>query len=60
MSTRVHGCMVVPTSHAIVGETFTKLIPHNEEHGEWKSSQLAKLLHKQNEKRSHTCKDKTG
>ena len=35
----------VPTSHSIVGEPLTELIPHNEEHGEWKGSQLAKLLH---------------
>ena len=33
------------TSHAIVGEPFTELIPHNEEHREWKGSQLAELLH---------------
>jgi hypothetical protein len=32
------------TSHAIVGEPFTEFIPHNEEHREWKGSQLAELL----------------
>ncbi len=32
------------TAHAIVGEPFTELIPHNEEHREWKGSQLAELL----------------
>jgi hypothetical protein len=32
------------TIHAIVGEPFTELIPHNEEHREWKGSQLAELL----------------
>ena len=34
----------VPTSHSIVGEPLTELIPHNEEYGEWKGSQLAELL----------------
>ena len=34
----------IPTSHSIVGEPLTELIPHNEEYGEWKGSQLAELL----------------
>ena len=33
------------TSHAIVAEPFTELIPHNEEHREWKGSQFAELLY---------------
>ena len=32
------------TSHAIVAEPLTELIPHNEEYREWKCSQLAELL----------------
>ena len=50
----MHSAVSVPardclTSHAIVGEPFTELIPHNEEHREWKRSQLAELLYRQKE-----------
>ena len=36
------------TTHAIVGEPLTELTPHNEEHREWKGSQLAELLYQLN------------
>ena len=43
----------VPTSHSIVGEPLTELIPHNEEYREWKGSQLAELLWIQRKKKTY-------
>ena len=36
------------TSHAIVGESFTELIPHNKEHRKRKLAQLPELLERVN------------
>ena len=41
----VHMCARAPTSHAIVREALTELIPHDKENREWKGPQLAELLH---------------
>ena len=38
-------CARAPTSHAIVREALTELIPHDKENREWKVPQLAVLLH---------------